>query len=45
VYYRGYWFYIPEGDVQSRATLNFIKFMIDTRSEAGSSPVLTLPVN
>jgi hypothetical protein len=45
VYYRGYWFYIPEGDVQSRSTLNFIKFMIDTRSEAGSSPVLTLPVN
>ncbi|HBB73514.1 MAG TPA: hypothetical protein DC048_03580 [Planctomycetaceae bacterium] len=45
VHYRGHWFYIPETDVQSRATLNFIKFMIDVRSEAGSSPVMTLPVN
>ncbi len=45
VYYRGYWFYIPEDDVQSRATLNYLKFMIDIRSQAGSSPVLTLPVN
>jgi hypothetical protein len=45
VYYRGYWFYIPQDDVQSRATLNYLKFVIDVRSEAGSSPVLTLPVN
>jgi len=45
VYYRGYWFYIPEDDVQSRATLNYLKFTIDVRSEAGGSPVLTLPVN
>lgn len=45
VYYRGHWFYIPESDVQSRSTLNFVKFMIDVRSQAGESPVLTLPVN
>ena len=45
VYYRGHWFYIPNDDVQSRATLNYLKFVIDIRSEAGSSPVLTLPVN
>lgn len=45
VHYRGHWFYIPESDVQSRSTLNFIKFMIDVRSQAGTTPVLTLPVN
>lgn len=45
VYYRGYWFYIPEDDVQSRTTLNYVKLVIDIRSEAGDTPVLTLPVN
>jgi len=45
VHYRGHWFYIPQDDVQSRTTLNFLKFVIDVRSEAGDSPVLTLPVN
>ena len=45
VYYRGYWYYISEDDVQSRATLNYVKLVLDMRSEAGSSPVLTLPVN
>jgi hypothetical protein len=45
VHYRGYWFYIPQDDVQSRTTLNFLKFVTETRSEAGSAPVLTLPVN
>jgi hypothetical protein len=45
VYYRGHWFYIPEDDVQSRVTLNYVKLVIDIRSEAGQTPVLTLPVN
>lgn len=45
VYYRGHWFYIPEEDVQSRVTLNYVKLVIDIRSEAGETPVLTLPVN
>lgn len=45
VYYRGHWFYIPEDDVQSRVTLNYIKLIIDMRSEAGETQVLTLPVN
>lgn len=44
VRYRDHWFYIPESDVQSRSTLNFVKFIIDARSQAGSTPVLTLPV-
>jgi hypothetical protein len=45
VYYRGHWFYIPQDDVQSRATLNYVKLVIDIRSEAGDTPTLTLPVN
>jgi hypothetical protein len=45
VYYRGHWFYISEDDVQSRVTLNYVKLVIDIRSEAGQTPVLTLPVN
>jgi hypothetical protein len=45
VYYRGYWFYIPDDDVQSRTTLNYVKLVIDIRSESGDTPVLTLPVN
>lgn len=44
VHYRGHWFYIPEGDVQSRSTLNFVKFITDSRAEAGTTQVLTLPV-
>jgi len=45
VYYRGHWFYIAEDDVQSRVTLNYVKLVIDIRSEAGQTSVLTLPVN
>ena len=45
VYYRGHWFYIPEDDVQSRVTLNYVKLIVDIRSEAGETAVLTLPVN
>ncbi|MFM7136131.1 MAG: hypothetical protein ACKO1M_03545 [Planctomycetota bacterium] len=45
VHYRGYWFYIPESDVQSRATLNQVKMAIDLQSQAGNAgPVLTLPL-
>ena len=45
VYYRGHWFYIAQDDVQSRVTLNYIKLILDIRSEAGETSVLTLPVN
>ncbi len=45
IYYRGYWYYIPDDDVQSRATLSYVKLVLDIRSQAGNSPVLTLPVN
>ena len=45
VHYRGHWFYISEDDVQSRATLNYVKLVLDIRSEAGAAPVLTLPVS
>ena len=45
VKYRGYWFYIAEDDVQSRATLSFLKFILDVNSQSGSAgPVLTLPL-
>lgn len=45
VHHRGHWFYIAESDVQSRATLNFLKFMVDLNSQSGSAgPVLTLPI-
>ncbi len=45
VYYRGHWFFIAEDDVQSRVTLNYVKLVIDIRSESGQTSVLTLPVN
>ena len=46
VHYRGHWFYIPEDDVQSRATLSLVKMALDLQSQAGSAgPVLTLPLN
>ena len=45
VHYRGHWFYIAEEDVQSRASLSFVKFIIDLNSQAGSAgPILTLPL-
>jgi hypothetical protein len=45
VRHRGHWFYIAENDVQSRATLNFVKLVIDLNSQSGSAgPVLTLPL-
>lgn len=46
VHYRGHWFYIAEDDVQSRSTLNLVKFAIDLQSQSGNAgPVLTLPLN
>jgi hypothetical protein len=45
VHYRGHWFYITEDDVQSRATLSLLKFIIDVNSQSGSAgPLLTLPL-
>jgi hypothetical protein len=45
VRHRGHWFYIAENDVQSRATLNFVKLVLDLNSQSGSAgPVLTLPL-
>ena len=45
VHYRHHWFYIPEDDVQSRATLSLVKFIIDVNSQSGSAgPILTLPL-
>lgn len=45
VHYRGHWFYIAEDDVQSRATLSLLKFVIDVNSQSGSAgPLLTLPL-
>jgi hypothetical protein len=45
VHYRGHWFYIAENDVQSRATLTLLKFIIDVNSQSGAAgPVLTLPL-
>ncbi len=46
VHYRGHWFYIAEDDVQSRSTLNLVKFAIDLQSQSSNAgPVLTLPLN
>jgi hypothetical protein len=45
VHYRGHCFYIAENDVQSRATLTLLKFIIDVNSQSGAAgPVLTLPL-
>jgi len=45
VHYRHHWFYIPEDDVESRATLSLVKFIIDLNSQSGSAgPILTLPL-
>lgn len=38
VHYRGYWFYIPESDVQSRSTLSFIRLATQIQSKSGSLP-------
>lgn len=46
VQYRGYWFYIAESDVQSRATLAIFEMLFDLQESEGgrTGPLLTLPV-
>jgi hypothetical protein len=45
VKYRGYWFYIPKDDVESRSILAILEilFSLQDADDNGSSPVLTLP--
>jgi len=46
VYYRGYWFYIPEHDVKSRAMLAILEILAsleDSETQTGG-PLLTIPV-
>jgi hypothetical protein len=45
VKYRGYWFYIPKSDTDSRSILAILEilFSLQDADDAGSSPVLTLP--
>lgn len=38
VHYRGYWFYISQGDVASRSTLNFMRLVAEIQSKSGSLP-------
>jgi hypothetical protein len=46
VWYRGYWFYIPESDVDSRAILAIIETLFSLQESDGHSvgPLLTLPL-
>ena len=46
VCYRGYWFYIPKNDVNSRAVLAVLEmlFSLQESNDRQSGPVLTLPV-
>jgi hypothetical protein len=46
VQYRGYWFYIPQNDVKSRATLSILETFFALQESDGRSvgPILTLPV-
>jgi hypothetical protein len=46
VCYRGYWFYIPKGDVSSRSVLAVLEmlFSLQESDERSSGPVLTLPI-
>jgi hypothetical protein len=46
VHYRGYWFYIAEDDVKSRAVLAILEILFDLQESDGKSlgPLLTLPV-
>ena len=43
--YRGYWFYIPRGDVNSRSVLAVLEilFSLQESDERSTGPVLTLP--
>jgi hypothetical protein len=46
VHYRGYWFYIPTNDVNSRAVLAILEVFFALQESDGKSagPLLTLPV-
>ena len=46
VWYRGYWFYIPEHDVNSRAILAILEtfFALQESDGKNAGPLLTLPV-
>ena len=46
VQYRGYWFYIPQDDVNSRAILAILEtfFALQESDDKNSGPLLTLPV-
>ncbi len=47
VQYRGYWFYIPDNHLSSKATFVFLLGLIQLQAgggEVGEAPVLTLPV-
>ena len=46
VHYRGYWFYIPREDVNSRAVLAVLEilFSLQESDVKSSGPVLTLPL-
>ena len=46
VHYRGYWFYIPRQDVNSRSVLAVLEilFSLQESDEKAGGPVLTLPV-
>ena len=45
VWYRGYWFFLRDNDVESRSTLAVLEilFSLQESDEATSGPVLTLP--
>ena len=44
--YRGYWFYIPRQDVNSRAVLAILELLFSLQESDGKSPgpLLTLPL-
>jgi hypothetical protein len=43
--YRGYWFYIPRDDVNSRSVLAVLEILVALQEsdETTTAPVLTLP--
>ncbi len=46
VNYRGWWFYVADSDVATKATFQLLGqlFALQSRDEKGSSPLLTLPI-
>ena len=45
--YRGYWFYIEDNDLKSRAGFSLLTamFAVTAGTVPGANPILTLPVN